>query len=131
MEESSPSSWQGLRRDYFLAWAQYLVHVLDSALLWPASAPASLHQRETPPGQEDSQRRVEGAGRSRWKLGSVHVVTARQELQRLQAQHDALHGKLQDRKDRRVLRRATQEETDADGEVMRGGSVEVWSQWRR
>lgn len=48
---------EGLRRDYFLAWAQYLVHV----------------------------RRIRS---QEWK---------EQELQRLQAQHDALHGKLQER----------------------------------
>ncbi|CAE7828352.1 BTN1 [Symbiodinium necroappetens] len=48
---------EGLRRDYFLAWAQYLVHV----------------------------RRIRS---EEWK---------EQELQRLQAQHDALHGKLQER----------------------------------
>ncbi|CAE7661494.1 BTN1 [Symbiodinium sp. CCMP2456] len=48
---------EGLRRDYFLAWAQYLVHV----------------------------RRIRS---EEWK---------EQELQRLQAQQDALHGKLQER----------------------------------
>ena len=82
-----------------MAWAQYLVHVLDSAMLWPEFA---SHLRL--PARSGGF--AAKSGRSRTKpleLGfGPLLMSARQELQRLQAQHDALHGKLQDMKEQRA-----------------------------
>eukprot|EP00439_Symbiodinium_sp_Y106_P009374 s7169_g1.t1 len=71
---------QKLLMDYFMAWAQYLVHV----------------------------RRIRS---EEWK---------EQELQRLQAQHDALHGKLQDMKEQRA-------ETERE---CFGATLKETSRWR-